>query len=370
MKIICSRENLLNGIQITQHCVSTKASHPILTGILLTAHENTLTFQATDLDLAIQCSFPIEVIEEGSIVVQARHFLDLVRRLPDRNICLEFNYQTRLLTLTYGSAKFDINTFDTEEFPVFPSKPKEYSLKISQIIFKKAIRQVTIAASNNPVRPIFTGVLMEIEPEYFQFVATNTHRLAKKKIEDSRIKIEEPKHIIVPARAFNELNRLLRDDETPLNIALTSNHIVFSTDEFIFYSKPIQGHYPDYQKVIPKKILSKVIVTIKELLSCIERASLLISTKEGNSIVHFFIKKNCLIIESMAANLGSMYEEISVVTEGEEINISFNTRYLLDVLKILESDEIIMEFTGQFSPCIIYPASEENYLYLVLPVRN
>jgi DNA polymerase-3 subunit beta len=370
MKILCLKDNLVQGTQIAQRCISSRAPLPILNGILLTANNNSLIFQATDLDLAIECSLPAEVISEGSVVVPARHFSDIVRRLPNQNITLEYNSDTRLLILTYASAKFSINTFNSEEFPVLPTLPEYSNLEISQKMLKKIIQKITFAASTDPIRPIFTGVFMEISNDYLLFVATDTHRLAKIKIININTDIEKAFHTIVPAKALNELNRLITDEDKPLKISINANNIFFYTDEFFFCTKPIQGLYPDHQKVLPTNFQNKLSVNIADILPAIERASLLISTKDGNSIVHFTIKEDKLIINSVSANLGSVHEEIPILNEGQDLNISFNTQYFLEILKIIDAPQIIINFTGNLSPCVIKPVDEEDYLYLLLPVRN
>jgi len=371
MKIICLKENLVQGSQIAQRCVSSRAPLPVLNGILLTAHDNYLTFQATDLDLAIECSLPAEVITEGTVVVPARHFSDIVRRLPNQNITLEYNSELRLLTLSYASAQFSINTYNADEFPNLPSKPETPNIEIAQELLKKIINQVAFAASTDPIRPIFTGVFMEIANDHLLFVATDTHRLAKRSTSNCKIiDIDTLRQTIIPARALTELNRLITDEDTLLRISINANNISFYTDEFFFYTKPIQGLYPDHQKVLPTNFQNQLNVDIDNILPSIERAALLVSAKDGNSIVHFDINDENLIINSVSADLGSVHEEISITNEGKELNISFNTKYFLDILKNIDSEQIIIKFSGHLSPCIITPVSEEEYLYLLLPVRN
>lgn len=370
MKISSSKENLVYGTQIAQRCISSRAPLPILNGILLTARDHQLTFQATDLDLAIECATGVEVLEEGSVVVPARHFLEIVRRLPDQTIHLESDPQTKLLILTYGSAQFSINTLNPDEFPVFPNINGNFTQEIKQVLLKEIIRQVAFAASNDPIRPLFTGVMLEIAPHHLLFVATDTHRLAKRKIEQENPEIEQPVQTIIPARALNELYRLLKDEDLPIKISITDTHITFYTEDFIFSTRPIQGYYPDYKKVLPEDYQCKILINTTELLPAIERASLLISTKEGNSIVHLTIKENYLTVQSNSVDLGSVHEEIPATREGQEIAIAFNARYLIDALKNMEAEQMAIEFTGNLGPGIIRPISEQDYLYLLLPIRT
>lgn len=374
LKIICHKDNLVQGTLTAQRCISSRAPLPILNGILLIARDNCLTFQATDLDQAIECSLPAEIITPGAVVVPARHFSDIVRRLPDQNITLEYNPETRLLNLTYDLAEFNLNTYNPDEFPNLPAKPSDFHLEIPQNLFKTVISQVAFAASQDPIRPIFTGVLMEIANDQLLFVATDTHRLARRVVGAIKTQeIDQPYQTIIPARALIELNRLLIDDEdTPLKITFNDSHLAFYTDEYYFYTKPIQGVYPDYRKVLPINFQNEISMEIDNLLPSLERAVLLISTKDGTSIVHLAIKTAALTIDSASADLGSVHEEISVTNQGDDLNISFNTKYLLESLKNMPSKQIKLRFSGQLSPCIITPGieSEADYLYLLLPVRG
>ena len=371
MKIICQKDNLVQGALTAQRCISSRAPLPVLNGILLIAQDNCLTFQATDLDLAIECSLPAEIINPGTVVVPARHFSDIVRRLPNQSITLEYNSESRLLTLTYDSAEFSLNTYNPDEFPNLPAKPVAYHLEIPQQLLKKVISQVAFAASADPIRPIFTGVLMEIAEEQLLFVATDTHRLARRVVSDLKIlEINQPFKTIIPARALIELNRLLIDEDTPVKITVNDNHLAFYTDEFYFYTKPIQGVYPDHRKVLPTNFQNEISIEINNLLPSIERAVLMVSTKDGTSIVHLTVNPTALTINSASADLGAVHEEIPITNNGETLNISFNTKYLLDSLKNMPSKIINLKFSGQLSPCIITPISEEDYLYLLLPVRS
>lgn len=371
MKIICQKDNLVQGALIAQRCISSRAPLPVLNGILLIAQDNCLTFQATDLDLAIECSLPAEIITPGTVVVPARHFSDIVRRLPNQNITLEYSPESRLLTLNYDSAKFSLNTYNPDEFPNLPAKPAVFNLDIPQNLLKKVISQVAIAASADPIRPIFTGVLMEIAEDQLIFVATDTHRLARRVVSGLKPReLSQPFQTIIPARALTELNRLLIDEDIPLKITVADNHLAFYTDEFYFYTKPIQGVYPDHRKVLPINFQNEISMEIDDLLPSIERAVLLVSTKDGTSIVHLTINPATLTIDSASADLGAVHEEIPITNNGEALNISFNTKYLLDSLKNMPSKQINLKFSGQLSPCIITPVSEEDYLYLLLPVRS
>jgi DNA polymerase-3 subunit beta len=241
-------------------------------------------------------------------------------------------------------------------------------LELPQAAFKEIIRQVGIAASSDPIRPIFTGVLCEFNDGYLSMVATDTHRLARKRfsMENSHF---EASPVVIPHRALQELSRLLKDDDVSVKVIINQGLVAFITNEFTLSSRPIEGKFPDYERVIPGLFKSAVTVERQGLLAALERASLLVSNRDGASIVRLDFKDNVLVLSSQAANLGSMREELPVEHSGEPLEIYFNSRYLIDSLRVLDCSQVSLVFSGALSPCIIKPIPEEDYLYLLLPIR-
>lgn len=370
MKLTCEKQLLQWAIQTAQRCASSKSSIPVLGGILISADPGGLTFKATDLELAIECTIPAQVREEGNVVVPARYLSDLVRRLPDQTIGLELDSQTRNLVFTYSGSSFQLNTINAEDFPLLPSADAEAEslLELPQPVFREIIRQVGIAASSDPIRPIFTGVLCEFSDGHLSMVATDTHRLARKRFSIENSNFSAPP-VIIPHRALQELSRLLKDDDINIKIVINQNLIMFVTDEFALSSRPLEGKFPDYERVIPESFKSALTIERQGLLAALDRASLLVSNRDGTSIVKLEIKDSTLVLSSQAANLGSMREELPVEHSGEPLEIYFNSRYLIDSLRVLDSERVSMDFSGALSPCIIKPIPEDDYLYLLLPIR-
>lgn len=368
MKLTCEKQLLQGAIQIAQRCASTKSTIPVLGGILLTATPAGLTLKATDLELAVECLIPAQVIEEGSVVAPARYLSDLVRRLPDQVIEVELENQTRNLVFKYGSSRFQLNILNAEDFPLLPTIDTAGALEIPQPEFKELVRKVGVAASADPVRPIFTGILCEFKDGELSMVATDTHRLTRKKLilQNGESSMSS---MIIPYRALQELSRLLKDEESVFQIVLNSGLVAFITDEFTLSTRPIEGKFPDYNKVIPTAFKGGITVDRHELLAALDRASLLVSTRDGTSIVHLEIKDNQMVLASQATNLGSLREEIFIEQNGEPLEIYFNARYLIDALRVMDNERIGIEFSGALSPCIIKPIPEEDYLYLLLPIR-
>ncbi|MDA8442523.1 MAG: DNA polymerase III subunit beta [Peptococcaceae bacterium] len=367
MKILCNRENLIQGVQVVLRAVSAKTTLPILSGILIKTEVDRLYLTATDLELGIDCSIPVQVIEHGSLVVPARIFSEIVKKLPDTKIELNTNNQNNILTVNYSPSQTTINCMDSEEFPVIPALEENHNISIKSSIFKSMVKQVAFSAATDENRPIFTGVLVIIENDIFKTVATDTHRLAYRNTTleaDTNMNWQA----VVPAKALVEVSRLIQDDDEMIDIIFAENQINFKFGNISLLSRLIEGQFPNYKQVIPTSCKTKIRVLTKALLDATERASLV--AREGSNVIKLKVQENALIITSDSADLGKVYEEVQVELQGEEAQISFNSRYLVDVLKVIDCEEIVIELTGSLSPGIIRPVDANNYLYLILPIRT
>ncbi len=367
MKILCTRDNLLNGVQMVQRAVPSKNALPILSGILLKAQNNRLHFTGTDLEMGIFCSTPVQVIEEGSAVLQARIFADLVRHLPDTAIEMELIPGTKTVSIRYNPSETSINGMDPEEFPVIPELDDNLTVTLRTQVFRSMVKQTAFAASMDENRPIFTGVLLAIDNRQLKMVATDTHRLAYKTgvIESS---FDSAWQAIVPAKALVEVSRLIKEEDESITLVLTDNQVLFRFGDTSVISRLIEGQFPNYKQVIPSSCKTKIRLGTKAFTEAVERAALL--AREGSNIIKIKAQDSALVITSNSPDLGKSYEEIDIEIQGEETQIAFNSRYLIDVLKVIDTEEILIELTGSLSPGIIRPMEAENYLYLILPVRT
>lgn len=365
MKIVSDKERLLNALQVVQRAVSAKNPLPILSGIKIEAEKNKVCFTATDLEIGIRYSLEAEVIEPGAAVIPARYITEFVRRLPDVPVFFDSDQATGSVTVKYGQSEASINGFTVEEFPEFDLPESEVKFTIPVEILKDAVRQVIFAVASDENRPVFTGVLMEIRENQMQLVATDTHRLAWRSVSLENCDNVDIK-IIVPGKTLNELARVLSGQEKRVKITVTESQILFETDETSMISRLIDGNFPNYRQVIPKEHVSRMVVKTKELAEATERASLL--TKESLSVVRLSLNDKILVI-SVNTEAGRIREELPVFQEGSPIQVAFNARYLGDVLKVIGSDEINIEFTGPLSPGILKPTEDKNFMSLLLPVR-
>lgn len=367
MKFNSNKENLAYGVQVVQRAVSPKNPLPILSGILLRCEEGKLYLTATDLDLGIECLVPVNCLKEGSVVLPAKYLSEIVRKLPDSllDISTEDNNVT---TLKYGQSKFTMNGFAPDEFPLLPFVDGEKSFTIKQDLFKNMVKQVTFATSSDESRPIFTGVLFEVEDENLRLVATDTHRLAFRTGFLKTAGVGEQVSALIPAKTLNEVVRIMPSDSENIKITFSSNQVIMEMGNIKLISRIIEGQFPNYKQVIPQGCKSKLKIKTRDLLDAVERASLI--AKDGPNVIRLTVQNENLIINSNSPEVGMIHEEIPVSLEGEETQISFNSKYLIDVLRAIDAEEVLLELTGSLSPGIIKPVEGDNYLYLILPVRT
>ena len=367
MKFTANKDNLSFGVQVVQRAVSSKNPLPVLSGILLKLKNGQLIFTATDLEMGIECSVPVDTGEEGGVVLPSKYFGEIVRKLPDVKISLDVNKENNSTSIKYGQSEFNLLGLPADDFPILPSIDSESTLIIKQEIFKNMIKQVSFSVSSDDNRPVFTGILVEIENGSIRLIATDTHRLAYRSGKIENLDLDFSKSVIIPGKTLNELNRIMNSDSEKLKIAFGDNQIVFEMPGIRLISRLIEGQFPNYKQVIPQGCKTKIKIKTKELLEATERASLL--AKEGSNVIKLNITSEKMIISSNSPEIGKIEEQINIEIEGEETQIAFNSKYLIDVLKVIDVDEILLELTGSLSPGIIKPLEGEDYVYLILPIR-
>ncbi|MDD2212003.1 MAG: DNA polymerase III subunit beta [Clostridia bacterium] len=366
MKITATKENLLLGVSAVQKAVSTKTTLQILTCIKLEVQKDKLYFSATDLEIGIQCHVPIEVMEEGATVVPAKYFFEIVRKLPDSLITLETVNENELV-IKYENSQLNFKTLPADDFPELPDIDSEYELTITAAELKQMIRQIVFACSTDERRPLFTGVLCEVENDNFRMISTDTHRLALKqgKIETKAAKLLS---FIIPAKILSELARLVQNDEEICYINISKNLATFLLDNILVVCRLLEGQFPNYRQVVPTQYNLKIKTKTKLLSEAVERISLF-SADNNTNTVKMKIEGSLLTIFSQS-ELGQGYEQIEIKSDGEPVEIALNYRYLLDVFKVIDDEFLTIEFTGSLSPGIIRPLDNDNFLYLILPVRS
>ncbi|MFY9377237.1 MAG: DNA polymerase III subunit beta [Peptococcia bacterium] len=367
MKISATRENLLFGVSAVQKAVSTKNTLPILSCLKIEAKGGMLYFSATDLEIGIECHVPAEVIIEGVIVVPARYFSEIVRKLPNTTIVLNLVEENNL-EIQYENSQLNLKTMNAADFPSLPDVTGENEIHMEAGVFRQMIKQTVFAAGTDEGRPLFTGILCEAEEDKLTMVGTDTHRLALRQGLTKKSPSEKISFLI-PAKILSELARLMVDDDEICYISLTKNLacIIFANIKII--CRLLEGQFPNYNQVIPTQYKSKLFGNTKNIQDAVERISLFTMSNDNSKTIQIKSEGDQLIFSSQS-DLGQGYEKVSVEADGDDVAIAFNSQYLLDVLKNVDCENISMEFTGSLSPCIVRPADNGNFLYLLLPVRS
>lgn len=377
MKFIIDRDQLLTAVQNVMKAISPRTVVPILTGIKLEVRQDGITLTGSDADISIESYIPaeedgmvyIDYIEEGSIVLHSKYFPDIVRKLPENKVEMEADENLKI-TIRSGKAKFNLNGQDALEYPQLPSLQAADSFEIPIDLLKSLIKQTVFAVSTMETRPILTGVNMKLTDQTLTFSATDSHRLASRTVPIAETGIEFS-NVVVPGKSLNELNKIIDDSEEKIQISVTSNQILFRTKRLQFLSRLLDGNYPETSRLIPTQSKTVLYFNTKELLHTIDRASLL-AREERNNVVRLTIKENNMVeIASNHPEVGNVTEEIAISSkEGEDLKISFSSKYMMDALKAIDYDEVKIEFTGAMRPFIIHPVEDDSILQLILPVRT
>ena len=364
MKFVCSKVNLLNGLQIVSKAVSNKTTMSILECILIDASKNMIKLTANDMELGIETIIEGEIIEKGIIALEAKIFLDIVRKLPDNDITIETDSSCKA-TITCEKAKFNIIGKSGEDFSYLPLIEKNDQIILSQFTLKEVIRQTIFSISDNDNNKLMTGELFDINNDTLKVVSLDGHRISIRKIS---LKNSYPaKKVVVPGKTLNEVSKILPGGaEDDVVISFTDKHIVFEFDDTTVVSRLIEGEYFNIQQMLSSDYETKVTVNRKEFLNCIDRATLLV--KEGDKkpiIINITDDSMELKINSV---IGSMNEDIDINKSGKDLMIGFNPKFLIDALKIIDDEEVDLYMVNPKAPCCIKNL-EESYIYLILPVN-
>lgn len=379
MKFVIQKERLIKSVQDVLKAVASRTTIPILTGIKIEALPNGVKLTGSDSDISIESFIPIveddleivEIIETGAIVLQARFFSEIVKKLPESTVEIQVtdNFKTMIRS---GNAEFDLNGLDAEEYPRLPMITEDSLFTIPADLLKTVIKQTVFAVSTSETRPILTGVNWNIENNQLVAVATDSHRLACKKVRLESVNKENRSYnIVIPGKSLNELMKIIDDHNEQIQIVITENHILFKAKNLLFLSRLLEGKYPDTARLIPTDSKTTVKLNAKEYLEAVERASLLARESKNNVIKLTILDQNEIEISSYTPEIGKVVEKItSKKIEGEDIKISFNSKYMIDALKAIDGMELSIHFTGAMRPFIITTDEDDSILQLILPVRT
>ena len=381
MKLSCLQENLSKGLAVVGRAVATRTTLPITQNVLLATDRSMLKLSATNLEVAITTWIGAMVEEEGSITVPARLLTEFVGSLPAEPINMLVADRPRSLQMSCARSEANINGTDAEEFPPIPSVEGEFTSKIDPKTLRTAINQVVFAAATEESRPVLTGVKLEMEERRFTMAAADGFRLAVHKGTLAE-PVPEPISIILPARTLNEIGRFLGDQDTPVEMTMTPSkgQVLFRLENIEVVSQLIQGTFPNYAQLIPQSYQTRTVFDLQEFSRAARGAA--IFARDGSGIVRLQMlpdsedsatadsdnRRGKVVISARAEEMGDNQDEVDTAIEGDESKIAFNSRYLLDVLNVLDRGEVALETTTPSSPGVFRPTNSDNYIHVVMPM--
>ncbi|WP_026675513.1 DNA polymerase III subunit beta [Alkalihalobacterium bogoriense] len=379
MHFVIHRDRFVHSVQHVTKAVSSRTTVPILTGIKIVATNEGVTLTGSDSDISIESFIPVEeddkefvkIIEEGSIVLQAKFFAEIVKKLPEEQI--EIIVQDQFATtLRSGSSVFNLNGLDPEEYPRLPQIEEDNIIRLPQDLFRNIIRQTGFAVSTQETRPVLTGVNFTIENSELTCTATDSHRLAMRKaIVETNNENLAFENVVIPGKSLTELSKILEESDSLIDLVVTESQILFKLKNLLFFSRLLDGKYPVTKNMIPTHSKTDFVIKTKPFLQTLERA-LLLSREGKNNVVNLKTLENGVIeITSVTPEVGKVTEKVqSMEANGEDLRISFNGKNVIDALKVVDCDEISIVFTGAMSPFVIRPTDNDHSLHLFSPVRT
>lgn len=364
MKLVCSKLNLLNGVNIVSKAVPSKTTMSILQCIMIDATNNKIKLIANDMELGIETLIEGDIVEKGQIALDAKIFLEIVRKLPDNDVTILTDNSLKTV-ISCEKAKFTIIGKSGEDFSYLPSIEKIDSVIMSQFTLKEVIRQTIFSIADNDNNKLMTGELFEINGDTLKVVSLDGHRISIRKIDLKNI--YPSRKVVVPGKTLNEISKILPGDaDEDVSIFFTGKHVVFEFDKTTVVSRLIEGEYFRIDQMLSSDYETKVTVNKRELLECIDRATLLI--KEGDKKPIIINIMDDVMELKINSTIGSMNEDIDISKQGKDLMIGFNPKFMIDALKVIDDEEIDIYLVNPKAPCFIRNI-QEKYIYLILPVN-
>lgn len=363
MKFTCDRILLADALTNVSKAVSPKSNLPVLEGILLKTKENSLYLCGYNLEMAITTEIEANILEQGELVLNARLFSDMVRKLPSENVLIESD-EKYIILIKGDMTEFNIVGSNAQEYPDIPNTDGELVAEIDSETFKSMIEQTIFSVAITEQKPVHQGILFEIEAGNLKMVAVDGFRLA---LRQEKIGDYPEKTFIVPGKTLNEISKLVKDDEQKVSLTLSQKNITFDCYGYQIISRLLEGDFLDYKNVVNISSNTEITVEKQEFYNSVERASLIINDRIKSPIVLDFSEDKLKV--SSTTSVGRVYDEFECKIEGDETKIGFNNKYLLDALKACHEDEIKLLLNGNLSPMRIVPMEGDEFLFLILPVR-
>lgn len=364
MKISVERQLLSEVVTHLSRVASPKSSLPVLEGIYIKAENNELTLISYNLEMGMKKVIPAKVYEEGKIVISARIFGEIVRKMVDNfvDISVDDRYMCHFES---GKTVFDILGISAEDYPDVPEIGNNEGTKLPALLFKNMVNQIIFSvAGEDTQKPILKGALFEIEPAYLTVVGVDGFRMSVRK---EKMESGLQRRVVIPGRLLSEIVRIIKDESEEIEIFMSQNHIMIRAEDYEIISRLLEGEFINYKNSIPQNFNSTILVKTKEIVNIIERISLLIS-EQIKTPIRCIVKKEKMVF-SCASALGRGTDSCEIDLQGEEFEIGFNSRFVLEALKAIEDEEVILNFNGPFSPMVITPVENDAFSYMIMPMR-
>lgn len=372
MKLKIKKEILLDGLNKVSKALSTKNLVPVLAGIKFDLNKEGLMLTASDNDITIQVFIDktedMQVEKEGSIIIQGKYILDIVRKLPDEFINIEVIDELKI-TIYTDNSEFNLNGINKNEYPAINLDLSKNPLILEGRVFRSIISQTSFASSNDESRPILTGINFKIVGNTMECNSTDSYRLARR-LFTLKNSVEENYNIVIPSRNLLEFVKIMDDSEENIELHIFNNKVLIKYKNILFQSRLISGTYPNTANLLPDDFMLAIKVNVSELYNVIDRASILTSDKEKN-VVTFEIDGNKLFVRSSSAEIGRVEEKMNIEKDNEEnLKISFVAKYMMEALKSFDDDQVEISFVGEVKPIILKSNKDEGLTQLVLPIRT
>lgn len=366
MEIKTKKTEIVKALKRVEKAVAINSHLPVLSGIKFTAIKGQLTLTATNLEITIRTVAKVEVIREGSIVLPAKYIVELFKRMPDTEICID-SKTTGSATIMYGKAETNLNGYPPNEFPGFPTINEAKTFSIAGSLLKKGIQRVAFASSENSPQPIFCGTLFDIENNMLTLVVTDTFRLAHQKLP---LENAEKCTFVIPTKALNEIAKLIEDD-IEIKISVSDRQAAFEIGNTIVISRLVEGRFPNYKQVIPHSFVARFTVRTRDLLEATDRTTLISSSEQSRPKMKMLINGKLQVLAENST--GKIKEEIPADIEGldgEELMTIHDSKFLLECLKARDFDRMSFDLTGSLSPSMIRPIDDDSYFSIIVPKKE
>lgn len=376
MKISIKRQYFIEQLNHCLKAISPRTTLPILNGIKIDVSDDQMVLTGSDSEISIEITIPteinneeiLEIEETGSVVLTGRFFVDIIKKLSGEFVDLETN-ESFSTKITAGKSEFNLSGQDANQYPLLPEVSDADSLVLSSAVLKTIINQTNFAVSLSETRPVLTGVNWIFKDDHISFTATDSHRLALRKLLDKTFNTDAS-NAIIPGKSLSELSKILSDSEDDVEINLSQNQVLFTYGNMRFISRLLEGNYPDTTRLFPENYETKVTVNNDEFYHAIDRVSLL-AREGGNNVIRMTVENSQVELASNSPEVGTVNEEVNAShTEGEDIKISFNSKYMMDALRAIQSEEVSIEFFGTMRPFTITPSDSDEVVQLILPIRT